>query len=88
LLGFRRAGQWNLDLAVWPCLGSLIGSQVGPFIRVAFRSDPVPFKALVGVALAWEWTDTLSIDGRTAHRSPLPFHRASTRALTGRENRR
>jgi hypothetical protein len=53
LLGFRRAGQWNLDFALWPCLGSLLGSQVGPFIRVRYLSDPLPFKALVGVALFW-----------------------------------
>jgi uncharacterized membrane protein YfcA len=53
LLGFRRAGQWNLDFALWPCLGSLLGSQVGPFLRVAYLSDPVPFKALVGLALTW-----------------------------------
>ncbi len=53
LLGFRRAGQWNLDFALWPCLGSLIGSQIGPFIRVMYLRDPTPFKALVGVALFW-----------------------------------
>jgi hypothetical protein len=53
LLGFRRAGQWNLDFALWPCLGSLVGSQVGPFLRVAYLSDPAPFKALVGLALFW-----------------------------------
>jgi uncharacterized protein len=53
LLGFRRAGQWNLDFALWPCLGALIGSQAGPFIRVTYLSDPVPFKALVGLALFW-----------------------------------
>jgi uncharacterized membrane protein YfcA len=53
LLGFRRAGQWNLDFALWPCMGALIGSQAGPFIRVKYLSDPVPFKALVGLALFW-----------------------------------
>lgn len=53
LLGFRRAGQWNVDFALWPCLGALIGSQVGPFVRVTYLSDPVPFKAAVGVALFW-----------------------------------
>ena len=53
LLGFRRAGQWNLDFALWPCLGALIGSQAGPFIRVKYLSDPVLFKALVGLALFW-----------------------------------
>ena len=53
LLGFRRAGQWNLDFALWPCMGALIGSQTGPFIRVKYLSNPVPFKALVGLALFW-----------------------------------
>lgn len=53
LLGFRRTGQWNLDFALWPCLGALLGSQLGPFIRVTYLSDPLPFKALVGVALFW-----------------------------------
>lgn len=53
LLGFRRAGQWNLDFALWPCLGALLGSQVGPLIRVGYLSDPAPFKALVGLALFW-----------------------------------
>lgn len=53
LLGFRRAGQWNLDFALWPCLGALLGSQLGPFIRVNYLSDPVPFKAVVGLALFW-----------------------------------
>jgi uncharacterized membrane protein YfcA len=53
LLGFRRTGQWNLDFALWPCLGSLLGSQVGPFLRIRYLSDPVPFKAVVGLALFW-----------------------------------
>lgn len=53
LLGFRRVGQWNVDFALWPCLGALIGSQVGPFVRVTYLSDPVPFKAVVGLALFW-----------------------------------
>ena len=51
LLGFWRGRQWNLDLALWPCLGAVIGSPIGPFIRVYWLSDPVPFKALIGVAL-------------------------------------
>jgi hypothetical protein len=53
LLGFRRAGQWNLDFALWPCVGALLGSQIGPLIRVTYLSDPLPFKALVGLALFW-----------------------------------
>ena len=53
LLGFRRAGQWNLDFALWPCLGALAGSLVGPFLRVWLLRDPVPFKALVGLGLFW-----------------------------------
>jgi uncharacterized membrane protein YfcA len=53
LLGFRRTGQWNLDFALWPCLGSLVGALIGPFPRVLYLTDPVPFKAMVGVALLW-----------------------------------
>ena len=51
LLGYRRERQWNLDFALWPCLGSLLGSQLGPFLRVLYLTDPRPFKALVGAAL-------------------------------------
>jgi hypothetical protein len=53
LLGFRRGGQWNLDFALWPCVGALLGSPVGPLIRVRYLSDPVPFKALLGLILLW-----------------------------------
>jgi uncharacterized protein len=51
LLGFWRNRQWNLDLALWLCVGAVIGSPIGPFIRVYFLSDPVPFKAVIGLAL-------------------------------------
>ena len=51
LLGFYQNRQWNLDFALWLCIGVLIGSPIGPFIRVHFLSDPVPFKALVGLVL-------------------------------------
>jgi uncharacterized membrane protein YfcA len=51
LLGFWRNRQWNLDLALWLCIGAAIGSPVGPFIRVYFLSDPIPFKAVIGLAL-------------------------------------
>lgn len=53
LFGYRRERQWNLDLALWLCVGAAIGAQIGPFIRVLYLSDPVPFKAAVGVALAF-----------------------------------
>lgn len=53
LLGFQRAGQLNFDFAFWPCLGALLGSALGPFVRIRWLSDPVPFKAVVGVALLW-----------------------------------
>ncbi len=53
LLGFRRMGQWNLAFALWPCLGSVVGSLIGPFVRILYLGDPVPFKAVVGVALLW-----------------------------------
>ena len=51
LLGFWRGKQWNLDLALWLCIGAVLGSPIGPFIRIYLLSDPVPFKALIGLAL-------------------------------------
>lgn len=51
LLGFWRSRQWNLDLALWPCVGALLGAPIGPFVRFYFLSDPEPFKALVGAIL-------------------------------------
>ena len=51
LLGYWRGKQWNLDLALWLCIGALLGSPFGPFIRVYLLDDPDPFKAVVGVIL-------------------------------------
>jgi len=51
LLGFWRNRQWNWDLAKWLCLGAIIGAPVGPFIRVYWLNDPLPFKAAIGLAL-------------------------------------
>lgn len=51
LLGFRRNGQWNGDFALPLCAGAVIGGLAGPFVRVHWLSDPVPFKGVVGVAL-------------------------------------
>ena len=51
LLGYRRTRQWNLDLALWPCLGALFGAPIGPFIRYYVLSDPAPFKIVVSAAL-------------------------------------
>lgn len=51
LLGHWRTRQWNLDLAQWLCIGAVLGSPIGPFIRVYLIPDPKPFKALLGVAL-------------------------------------
>lgn len=51
LFGYWRGRQWNLDLALWLCLGAVLGSPIGPFIRVYLLYDPVPFKAFVGLSL-------------------------------------
>jgi uncharacterized membrane protein YfcA len=51
LLGFYRNRQWNLDLAMGLCLGAVLGSPIGPFIRVYYLDDPKPFKAIIGTAL-------------------------------------
>jgi uncharacterized membrane protein YfcA len=60
LLGFRRNGQWNLDFALPLCAGAAGGALVGPFIRVGWLPDPVPFKAAVGVALIFVAVQMLS----------------------------
>ena len=51
LLGYWRGKQWNLDLALWLCVGAILGSPIGPFIRVYWLSDPIPFKAVIGIVL-------------------------------------
>ena len=51
LLGFYRNKQWNMDLAMGLCLGAVLGSPIGPFIRVYYLDDPKPFKAIIGTAL-------------------------------------
>jgi len=51
LLGFWRNRQWNLDLAKWLCLGAVLGSPIGPFLRIYLLNDPVPFKAIIGLSL-------------------------------------
>lgn len=51
VLGFWRARQWNLDLALPLCLGAVVGAPLGPFVRVFLLADPAPFKALTGAVL-------------------------------------
>jgi uncharacterized membrane protein YfcA len=51
LTGYYRGRQWNLDLALWLCIGAAVGSPLGPIIRFKFLLDPTPFKAAVGLAL-------------------------------------
>lgn len=51
LLGFWRSHQWNKDLALWLCIGAVLGSSLGPFLRVYVFFDPIPFKALIGVVM-------------------------------------
>jgi uncharacterized protein len=52
LLGFRRGGQWNLDLAAAVCAGGIVGGVAGPFLRATVLADPDAFRATLGVALA------------------------------------
>jgi uncharacterized membrane protein YfcA len=91
LLGFRRNRQWNFDMARWLCVGGLIGAPLGPFVRVYFLSDPVPFKAVIGVALLVT-AGQLLVDGwrwfRSHARRPAPRDlRVVTLAHTSREVR-
>lgn len=51
LFGFWRNRQWNLDLALWVCLGGVVGGLIGPFLRLTLLADPRPFTFTVGLAL-------------------------------------
>ncbi len=51
LFGFRRNRQWNLDLALWVCLGGVVGGLIGPFFRLTVLADVKPFTFVVGLAL-------------------------------------
>lgn len=51
LMGFFRNGQFNGAFALPLCVGAAIGAVIGPFVRVLWLPNPVPFKGAVGVAL-------------------------------------
>ena len=51
LFGFRRNRQWNLDFALWVCLGGVVGGLIGPFVRLTLLSDVKPFTFVVGLSL-------------------------------------
>ena len=53
VLGFRRTGQWNFDLARAVCMGGVLGGLIGPFLRVTVFAEPKPFQLLVGAVLAF-----------------------------------
>ena len=53
LFGFRRNRQWNLDFALWVCVGGAMGALIGPFIRLTWLSDAKPFTFAVGLALVF-----------------------------------
>ncbi len=74
LLGFKRNGQWNWDFALPLCIGAAVGAVAGPFVRVFWLPDAVPFKGAVGVALIFVAIQMLGrISGRSATvTAPLP----------------
>jgi len=51
LFGYWRGNQWNFDFARWLCFGAVLGSPIGPLIRVYWLQDPQPFKMTIGLAL-------------------------------------
>lgn len=53
LFGFRRNSQWNLDFALWVCVGGILGGLTGPFLRITLLSDVKPFTFAVGLALVF-----------------------------------
>lgn len=52
LLGFKRSGQWNLDLAAAVCLGGVVGGLLGPVLRVTVLGSSANFRLILGLALA------------------------------------
>jgi uncharacterized protein len=53
LLGFRKTGQWNLELAGWLCAGGVLGGIAGPFLRASLLADTGTFRFVLGLALAF-----------------------------------
>jgi len=53
LLGFRKTGQWNPGFALWLCAGGALGGLIGPFARSGVLADPVAFRFVLGIALAF-----------------------------------
>lgn len=52
LFGFHRNRQWNVDFALWVCLGGVLGGLLGPFIRLTVLSDVEPFTFATGLGLS------------------------------------
>lgn len=65
LFGFRRTGQWNLDFALWPCVGAVAGGAIGPFLRLTVLAHAKPFNFTVGLVLVFVGLQLLG----SAHRS-------------------
>lgn len=53
LMGFRRSGQWNLNLAAAVCLGGVAGGLIGPFIRASVLSNAETFRFAIGLMLTF-----------------------------------
>ena len=85
LLGYRRSGQWNLDLAAAVCLGGAAGALTGPFLRATVLANPDTFRATLGVALAlfglqlcWKAARDYRTHGRSIGRDFLVGSEASS----------
>jgi uncharacterized membrane protein YfcA len=63
LLGYRRSKQWNLDLALWLCVGAVLGSPIGPFVIIlsitSLLSYVFTLPLLTGVSTKPDWTFVL-----------------------------
>ncbi|HEX2652524.1 MAG TPA: sulfite exporter TauE/SafE family protein [Xanthobacteraceae bacterium] len=53
LMGFRRSGQWNLNLAAAVCLGGVAGGLIGPFLRASVLSNAETFRFAIGLMLTF-----------------------------------
>lgn len=87
LFGFRRSRQWNLDLALWVCLGGVVGGLIGPFVRLTLLARTEPFTFTVGLALVFAGVH-LCFTAWKGFRMRVPSHGVEAKFAAERASRR
>jgi len=73
LIGYYRQGQRNWDLAMWPSLGAIFGSNLGPLVRTFWLADNQHFESVLGIVFIFLGTFLCS--------GVIPFARAGKSRL-------